>query len=337
MARHSKPSNRSPSDIASYWLDHRLAGMQSSIRQRQRKHALKATAGTALLSGIGAYSVVTLEHGMGGAQASGVGMGLLAAGASLLTAAILYRILHQRERLHLGALSTITHSNVDLLSVLGKLTELRNGETAGHNLRVTLWTLMFAEALRLPPQEIVYAVKGALLHDVGKLAIPDSILGKPGPLTEEERQEMNKHVAYGLEIVSKSAVLQEAAAVVGAHHERYDGKGYPTGLAGEEIPRAARIFALMDVFDALTSVRVYKPAYRIEDALDIMAADRGTQFDPVLLDRFMELAPDFAYRLPHDDEAALATLLMEKLLPYLEFFIPDGAMQPAPAANGVKS
>jgi putative nucleotidyltransferase with HDIG domain len=166
----------------------------------------------------------------------------------------------------------------------------------------------------------VRATKGALLHDVGKLAVPDHILGKPGPLTPEERTEMEQHVGYGLEIVSQSHFLQEAALVVGGHHEHYDGTGYPSGLKGEAIPREGRLFALVDVFDALTSVRVYKLALGIEEALAIMAGGRGAHFDPALFDRFQEMARDLARRLPQD-ETALTALLIDRLLPYLDRFV----------------
>jgi putative nucleotidyltransferase with HDIG domain len=227
--------------------------------------------------------------------------------------------------LHRQLASTISRDSIDVWWVLGKLTELRDGETAGHNLRVTTYTLLFAETLELPAEEIVRATKGALLHDVGKLAVPDCILGKPGPLTLNERAEMAKHVRYGLEIVSQCQILQEAAAVVGGHHEHYDGNGYPLGLKGEAIPREARLFALVDVFDALTSSRVYKRAFGVEEALATMAGGRGSHFDPVLFDRFKELAPDLARRLPRD-EATLTTQLMNRLLPYLERLVPVQTM-----------
>ncbi|HEX8961726.1 MAG TPA: HD domain-containing phosphohydrolase, partial [Rhodocyclaceae bacterium] len=138
--------------------------------------------------------------------------------------------------------------------------------------------------------------------------------------TQEERTAMEKHVRYGLGIVSQSHALQEATAVVGGHHEHYDGKGYPSGLKGEAIPREARLFALVDVFDALVSERVYKPALRVEEALATMAAGRGAHFDPVLFDRFVRLASGFVRQLPRD-EASLTALLMDRLLPYLDRFV----------------
>lgn len=329
MSRKSGLPSPSPAAIASTWLDHQLIPVLANVRQRLRKHVLLASSGTALVSGIGAFSLASMGSGIGAWHEPGAtNAAVLAMLASLMTATALYPVLRQSERWLLRAVSTITHDNIDLLSVLGKVTELRNGETAGHNLRVTLYTLLFAESLELPAQEIARTVKGALLHDVGKLAVPDRILGKPGPLEPDERTEMAKHVSYGLEIIRQSHVLRDAAPVVGAHHERYDGEGYPCGLKGEDIPREARLFALVDVFDALTSSRVYKPAFSVDEALSTMAAGRGSHFDPVLFDRFVALAPEIARRLPKD-EPALATLLMERLLPYFELFVLDRAI-PAP-------
>lgn len=251
-----------------------------------------------------------------------------AAVVPMLTAAALYPVLRSRNRWMCHATSVISRDNIELLAVLGKLTELRDGETAGHNLRVTAYALLFAEALGVPQDEVVRTAKGALLHDVGKMVVPDRILAKPGPLTLEERAEMTKHVRHGVEIVSQSEALQDATMVVAAHHEHYDGKGYPLGISGEAIPREARLFALVDVFDALTSARVYKPALSVEAALAQMAGERGSHFDPMLFDRFVVLAPGFVRQLPRD-EGRLTALLMDRLLPYLDRFV---HLDPAPDA-----
>lgn len=308
----------SPAALATSWLERRMESVIATAQKRLRGRMMLTTLAAASMSGIGVFSYSSASGSavMGGALEAAA----LTTAVSALTAAALYPILRLRNRWMGSATSTISRDNIDLLAVLGKLTELRDGETAGHNLRVTAYALLFAEALGLQPDEIVRATKGALLHDVGKLAIPDRILGKPGPLTTEERVEMSKHVGYGLEIVSQSHALQEATAVVGGHHEHYDGKGYPLGLKGEAIPREARLFALVDVFDALTSARVYKSALRVEEALAMMAAERGSHFDPDLFQRFARLAPGFVRQLPRD-EASLTALLMDRLLPYLDRFV----------------
>ena len=308
-----KEQYTSPAIMATSRLDRRLAVALDDAKRRSRGRIIAVSLAVALASGLVALSIA-----MGGEAPLGAfETAALAIIASLTTAAVLSSALKLRDKKLLQAASTISHYNLDLLLLLGKLTELRHGETAGHNLRVTVYTLLFSEAIGLAPDMIVRSVKGALLHDIGKLTLPDRIINKPGPLTPEERGEMERHVAYGLEIVSQSHFLLEAASVVGGHHERHDGTGYPSGLKGEAIPHEARLFALMDVFDALTSPRIYKSALSVEEALTTMADGRGSHFDPVLFDRFKEIAPDLARRLPAD-ETELAALLMDRLLPYLD-------------------
>lgn len=318
MLTNAKHSGDSPALVATMWLNCQLHSVISTVHRRLHKRLILTSSAIAAVAGVGVLAL-TPQTGGGGFPGA-IDAAVLAVVVSVMTAAVLYAVVRQREPWLLQATSTISRDNIDLWWVLGKLTELRDGETAGHNVRVTIYTLLFAEALGLPPQEIVRTTKGALLHDVGKLAVPDRILGKPGPLTPEERAEMNKHVRFGLEIVSQSQILHEAEIVVGGHHERFDGKGYPLGLEGEAIPREARLFALVDVFDALTSSRAYKPAFGMEEALAKMTEGRGSHFDPALFDRFKEVVPDLARRLP-SDEAALTALLMNRLLPYLERII----------------
>lgn len=299
--------------MANSRLDRRLAVALDEVKRRSRRRTIAVALATAVASGLGAmFFAMAAEPSLGTFATIASAMAV-----SLATAAALSFVLKSRDTQLFQAVSTISHDNLDFLLLLGTLTELRHGETAGHNLRVTAYTLLFGEAIGLAPDKIVGAVKGALLHDIGKLAVPDRILGKPGPLTSEERTEMEKHVAYGLEIVAQSHFLLEAAPVVGGHHERHDGTGYPAGLKGDAIPYEARLFALVDVFDALTSQRVYKSTFNVEEALEIMSAGRGRHFDPVLFDNFFMIAPILARRLPADD-AELAAMLMDRLLPYLD-------------------
>lgn len=311
-------THASPAAVATSWLNRRLSDVLGATHRRSRRRIMAMTLAVASISGIGAFAYSSTAGA--GLVTDAFTVAAIATIVSLLTAAALLPVLRTQTQWLLQAASTISHDNLDLLSVLGKLTELRDGETAGHNLRVTAYTLLFAEALGFLPDEIVRATKGALLHDVGKLVVPDRILQKPGPLTPGERAEMAEHVRYGLEIVSQSHSLQESTPVVAAHHEHYDGTGYPLGLKAEDIPREARLFALVDVFDALTSPRVYKPAYSVEQALATMTDGRGTHFDPVMFDRFAQLAPDFVVQLPKD-ETGLTQLLMDRLLPYLDHIV----------------
>jgi len=170
-----------------------------------------------------------------------------------------------------------------------KAVELRDQETAGHTERVTELTLRLAKALGVPEEDLDALRRGAILHDVGKIAIPDAILLKPGPLTEEEWQVMRKHPVYAYEWLSGIPFLKKALEIPYAHHERWDGSGYPRGLRGLEIPLAARIFAVVDVYDALTSDRPYRKAWPREKALAYLQEQAGRQFDPEVVEAFLRL------------------------------------------------
>ncbi len=307
--------------IALHWLSRRLSAAAIVARRQLGARMAAATVLLALAAGVGAFVHASLTtDGTVDSIKNGYRAAFLAAIVSTATAAGLYPVLRQREHWLLLAISALSRNNIEMLSVVGKLIELRGGDTAGHNLRVALYSVLFGESLALTPGEMVRAAKGALLHDIGKLVVPDRVLGKPGPLTPEERAEMAAHVAHGMEVVALSQFLSESAAIVAAHHERYDGTGYPRGLEGEAIPREARMFALVDVFDALTSPRVYKAALTAPDALTVMAGERGSHFDPALFDRFQDLAPRFARQMPQDEDAQ-AAMLMARLLPYLDRFL----------------
>lgn len=181
-------------------------------------------------------------------------------------------------------------ANIDALVTLGNAIAQRDSDTDAHNYRVTLYAIRLAEHVGLDDEAIRHLILGAFLHDVGKIGVPDAILLKPGKLTEEEFAVMRTHVGRGLAIVARSRWLAPASEVIGGHHERYDGSGYPQGLSGEAIPLAARIFAVVDVFDALTSKRPYKEPFPLDRAKAIMLEGRGRHFDPELLDRFLEIA-----------------------------------------------
>jgi PAS domain S-box-containing protein len=173
-----------------------------------------------------------------------------------------------------------------------KAVELRDQETAGHTERVTALTLRLARALRVPEEDLEHIRRGAILHDVGKLAIPDRILLKPGPLTEEEWAVMKKHPVYAYEWLSGIPFLRKALDIPYAHHERWDGSDYPRGLKGEAIPLFARIFAVVDVYDALTSDRPYRKAWPKEKALAYLQEQAGWQFDPQVVATFLRLVEE---------------------------------------------
>jgi len=208
----------------------------------------------------------------------------------LLTTLVLYPVILLLVR-RLGRLTeSLLHSNLEMLQVIGSAIAKRDSDTDAHNYRVCLYSVQLARELDLPRSELRRLLKGAFLHDVGKIGISDQILHKPGPLDAEETKLMRQHVPLGLDIICRSHWLADASEVVGSHHERLDGNGYPQGLIGEDIPLLARIFAIADVFDALCSVRPYKKAFPLETALDIMRQASGKHFDQKLLTVFEGLA-----------------------------------------------
>ncbi|HEY8554622.1 MAG TPA: HD domain-containing phosphohydrolase [Burkholderiales bacterium] len=185
----------------------------------------------------------------------------------------------------------------DALWALARAAEYRDEETGNHIVRMSKYSRLIAEALGLPPAECDVIEMAAPLHDIGKIGIPDAILLKRGEHTPEEQAIMRQHTVIGHDILRDRAskYLQLGAIIALYHHERYDGSGYPHGLKGEAIPVAARIVAVADVFDALTSVRPYKPAWPIERAFAYVREVRGTQLDPECADRFLEQAESVAY------------------------------------------
>jgi len=167
---------------------------------------------------------------------------------------------------------------------------LKDDETEHHSERVTKLSLALASYIGYPEDKLEKFEYGALLHDIGKMGIPDSILLKPGKLTDEEFAEIKKHPVYAYDMLSKVEFLKDALDIPYSHHEKWDGTGYPLGLKGEEIPLAARIFAIIDVFDALTSDRPYRKAWSFEKTIDYIKEQSGTHFDPKIVDAFLELA-----------------------------------------------
>lgn len=175
--------------------------------------------------------------------------------------------------------------------------DLRDHETEGHSRRVMELTLLLAERLEIPGEEMVHIRRGALLHDIGKIGIPDRILLKPGPLTEEERAQMQRHTQYAVDLLSPMPFLEPALDIPHYHHERWDGGGYPEGLSGKEIPLAARIFAVADVWDALRSDRPYRHAWPEDKVRDHLRGEAGRHFDPEVVEAFLAIEPDEIARI----------------------------------------
>ncbi|MDP2751446.1 MAG: HD domain-containing protein, partial [Rhodocyclaceae bacterium] len=204
----------------------------------------------------------------------------------LATTLILYPVILALNRDVLRQARALLKGNVELMEVLGSAIAKRDSDTNIHNYRVAIYAVHLARAAGLDAEAIRHLIAGAFLHDVGKIGISDTILLKPGRLDEAEFTTMKTHVALGVDILQKSDWLKQAREVVEFHHEKFDGSGYMKHLSGEEIPIAARIFAIVDVFDALTSQRPYKAPMTLTDALNIIKKEAGHHFDPSLVSLF---------------------------------------------------
>ncbi len=236
----------------------------------------------------------------------------------LATVSMIYPVM-VRQFLKVSDLTTeLLHTNLEILQVLGSAIAKRDSDTDAHNYRVTLFSVALAERVGLSDRDMRTLIKGAFLHDVGKIGIRDEILLKPGRLNEAEFKIMMTHVDHGLDILKHSTWLEDARAIVGGHQEKYDGSGYFQGVSREDIPVGARIFAIADVFDALTSKRPYKEPFSLEKSLDILREGRGTHFDPALLDQFLEIAGGLYEQLSGKDDQLPKRLLKEVVERYFQ-------------------
>jgi PAS domain S-box-containing protein len=228
----------------------------------------------------------------------------------------------------------LQRSNMDLalaydvtLEGWSRALDLRDEETEGHTRRVTEMTMRLAKYMGMNDADLLHLHRGALLHDIGKMGIPDSILLKPGPLTEEEWAIMRKHPSYAFELLSPISFLKPALDIPYCHHEKWDGTGYPRGLKEEQIPLAARIFAVVDVWDALRSDRPYRKAWHETRVRRHIRSLSGTHFDPRVVDAFLEI------EVPVSKFGSTAPL--EGLLEYMES-LPEKRVADSPAQNGAQ-
>ena len=206
-------------------------------------------------------------------------------------------------------LTDLLNSNAELVAAYESTIEgwshaldLRDKETEGHTLRVTEMAMKLARAAGMTEAELVHIRRGALLHDIGKMGVPDQILLKPDKLTEEEWVLMHKHPTFAFELLSPIAYLSPALDIPYCHHEKWDGSGYPRGLKGEQIPLAARLFAIIDVWDALRSERPYRKGWPKEKVIKHIKSLSGTHFEPKIVELFLnmikndeKMGPNIAY------------------------------------------
>lgn len=195
----------------------------------------------------------------------------------------------------------LIETQFELVRCLARAGEFRDSDTGSHIFRVSIGCHLLAQAAGLPPQQVELIRYAAMMHDIGKIGIADQLLLKPGKLTPEEFEQIKAHCQFGVDILGdyNADVTRMARQIAFTHHERWDGQGYPSGLAGEQIPIEGRITAIIDVYDALTSERPYKSALSPQDALAIIRAGAGSQFDPELVEHFIAIYPEFLRRMQH--------------------------------------
>ena len=216
-------------------------------------------------------------------------------GVDYLTKPVSPPVVRARVRTHLSLvrMDELRETRLQIVQRLGRAAEYKDNETGMHVIRMSHFSKLLALAAGCSPAWAEDLLNAAPMHDVGKIGIPDAVLRKPGPLDADEWATMRRHPEIGAEIIGEypSGVLQLAREIALAHHEKWDGSGYPRGLAGEAIPVSARIVAVADVFDALTTRRPYKEPWPVQEALDHIAAQAGKHFDPALVALFAPLVP----------------------------------------------
>lgn len=232
------------------------------------------------------------------------------------TMLLMYPIILTLNRGLIRLSNDLLTGNLELMNVLGCAIAERDSDTNTHNYRVTYYALRLGEAINLPCHEIRNLIMGAFLHDVGKIGIRDPILLKPGKLTSQEFEIMKTHVLLGVDILKQSSWIMGARDVVEFHHEKYDGSGYPKGLKGDKIPLNARIFAIADVFDALTSERPYKKSWPIEDAINHLLQKSSRHFDPQLINVFINIASPLFHELHSMEETEMVKMIQHCIARY---------------------
>lgn len=243
---------------------------------------------------------------------------LLVALAALLCGAVLYPVVVHLTAENRQKARDILRAHISMMEALGRAIAKRDSDTGAHNYRVAWIASRIAERLGLKGEQMQALIVGSFLHDIGKIAIPDAVLLKPGKLTDEEFDLMRTHVQQGEEIIASIDALGLAGEVVCAHHEKWDGSGYPRGLKGEGIPLSARIFAVADVYDALSSRRPYKAPMAFADVMAILQQGSGHHFDPGVMQVFEPMASDIFQRLSVADELQCRQLLEAQLERYFQ-------------------
>ena len=234
----------------------------------------------------------------------------------LLVVIAIFPIIYSQYKKLLNQREELLFSNLSILTSLGNAVAKRDSDTNEHNYRVTYYSLKIAQVMELSNEEILSLIKGAFLHDIGKIAISDNILLKPGSFTKDEFEIMKTHVTHGVDIIKDVPWLKDAKKVILYHHEKVDGSGYPNGVEKNEIPIESRIFAVADVFDALSSKRPYKEAFDIYKSFSILKSDSNTHFDKDVVDAFELIYEKVYYDISGKNSDELKRMFEQLLKPY---------------------
>jgi len=236
----------------------------------------------------------------------------------ITTVVFLYPMMFEMNLSLIDYSNKLIDSRLETLMAFGKAISKRDTDTGAHNYRVSLYSIAIAEELKINISDKRDLIRGSFLHDIGKIGISDNILLKPGKLTEEEFNIMKNHVIKGAEIIEDISWLSRAKDVVLYHHEKYDGSGYPFGLKGDDIPINAAIFAIADVFDALTSKRPYKEPFSYEKSIEIISQGSGTHFNPAMVEVFKKISKKLYLEISAlESEENLKELLLDQINKYI--------------------
>jgi putative nucleotidyltransferase with HDIG domain len=227
------------------------------------------------------------------------------------------------RRLTTGVEKALLSGNLQMLRALGEAIAQRDTGNSKHNLRVTLFAILAAEAMELESENIQALIKGSFLHDIGKIGIRDDIILKPAGLSEEERMIMDSHTILGENMIKGVRWLDDAREVVRSHHEWFDGSGYPDGLKGKAIPLNARLFGIVDVFDALISERPYKEGYSFDRTMQYIFDRRGVHFDPWIAESFANISRQLYDELAWEPYHALDQKLRKKVADHFGLDVPS--------------
>lgn len=249
-----------------------------------------------LLKGIPELSLVPVIFVTAMTEVGDESRGFEVGAVDYITKPVSAPIVRARVKTHLSLVSVkeILQTRIEIIRRLGRAAEYRDNQTGKHVIRMSHYSELLAKKLGLPAAECDAILHASPMHDIGKIGIPDYVLLKPGPLNAAEWEIMRKHTTFGAEIIGKhnSQLLEMARIIAETHHERWDGKGYPNGLKGEQIPLVSRIITLADVFDALTTKRPYKEEWPVAEAIAFIGSKTGSQFDPALVPIFLSLMKD---------------------------------------------